>query len=136
MGIVARVSRLCQSRCRLPRRNAKVHHVARSSHHRCKPRKSSGFRRLSQCVSSITNAERIRSHACRTSAWSTCGLFQSLALQKKGSSRSQDFATGLGYPQHKQNQRHGLRPVGIRSFDVREETYTTTICFDPLVSHR
>ena len=33
----------CQSRCRLPRRNAKAHDVARSSHQCCNPLKSSDF---------------------------------------------------------------------------------------------
>ena len=31
----------------------------------------------------------------------------------------------LVYSQHTENQRHELRPAGIRSFNVREETYTT-----------
>ena len=31
----------------------------------------------------------------------------------------------LVYSQHTENQRHELQPVGIRSFDVREETCTT-----------
>ena len=46
---------------------AKAHDLSRSSHHCCDPRKSSSFRRLSQCVSSLTNAERIRTSECRDS---------------------------------------------------------------------
>ena len=34
-------------------------------------------------------------------------------------------SSGLEYSQHTKNQRHELQPVEIRSFDVREETYTT-----------
>ena len=41
----------------------------------------------------------------------------------------------LGLSQHTENQRHELRPVDIRSCDVREETNTTIRCFDPLASH-
>ena len=33
------------------------------------------------------------------------------------------FRDRHGYSQHTENQRHELRPVSIRSFDVREETY-------------
>ena len=38
---------------------------------------------------------------------------------------SSQVGASHGYPQHTENQRHELQPVEIRSFDVREETYTT-----------
>ena len=41
----------------------------------------------------------------------------------------------LGNSQHTENQRHELQPVGIRSFDAREETCTTIRRLDPLASH-
>ena len=51
-------------------------------------------------------------------------LFQGMALQESFS-RTQDFFSGLEYSLHVENQRHELQTVDIRSFGVREETYTT-----------
>ena len=41
----------------------------------------------------------------------------------------------LKHSQHTENQRHELRPVDIRSFDLSEETCTTIRRFDPPASH-
>ena len=54
--------------------NAKAHDFARTSHDCGNSRKSSCFRRLSQCISSITDANRVRDGVCGTSTRSTWTL--------------------------------------------------------------
>ena len=61
-------------------------------------RKSSCFRRLSQCISSITDAKRIRTIVCGATTGSTVGLFQGMALQESFSGTH--LSSCLVYSQH------------------------------------
>ena len=79
-------------------------------------------------------SDSVRTSVCGASTRNTAGVFQGMVLQESFSG-TQDLSSCLGYSQRTENQRHELRPVDIRSFDVCEETCTTIGRFDPLPSH-